>query len=91
VSADCAPYAAGNFHEDFLNGRIMVTFCPKLDPYIDEYREKLAAILTGHDIKSVTIARMEVPCCSGTTALVREALMRSGKEISVNEKIVKIV
>ena len=91
VSADCAPYASGNFHDEFLNGRIMVTFCPKLDPYIDEYREKLAAILTGHDIKSVTIARMEVPCCNGVTALVREAVIKSGKEIPVSQRIVKIV
>ena len=69
----------------------MVTFCPKLDPYIDEYREKLAAILTNHDIKSITIARMEVPCCGGVTALVQEALKRSGKNIPVELKIVKIV
>ncbi len=91
VSADCAPYANGNFHEEFLNGRIMVTFCPKLDPYIDEYREKLAAILTNHDIKSVTIARMEVPCCGGVAALVQEAVKRSGKNIPVEQRIVKIV
>ncbi len=91
VSADCAPYANGNFHEDFLNGRIMVTFCPKLDPYIDEYREKLAHILARHDIKSVTIARMEVPCCGGVSALVREAVQRSGKQIPVDERIVKIL
>lgn len=91
VSADCAPYASGNFHEEFLNGRIMVTFCPKLDPYIDEYREKLAAILSNHDIKSITIARMEVPCCGGVTALVQEALKRSGKNIPVDQRIVKIV
>lgn len=91
VSADCAPYANGNFHEEFLNGRIMVTFCPKLDPYIDEYRKKLAAILKNHDIKSVTIARMEVPCCGGVTSLVKEAVQGSGKEIPVDERIVKIV
>ena len=91
VSADCAPYAEGDFHEDFLNGRIMVTFCPKLDPYIDEYREKLAEIFAGHDIKSVTIARMEVPCCGGVTSLVRGALSKSGKNIPVDERIIKIL
>ncbi len=90
VSADCAPYACGNFHEEFLNGRAMVTFCPKLDPYIDEYKEKLGIILSEQDINSVTIARMEVPCCSGVTALVKEAVLKSGKNIKVEEKIVKI-
>ncbi len=91
VSADCVPYANGNFHEEFLDGKIMITFCPKLDPYIDEYREKLAAILTNFDIKSVTMARMEVPCCGGVTSLVREAIQRSGRNIPVKETIVKIV
>lgn len=91
VSADCAPYANGNFHEEFLNGRVMVTFCPKLDPYIDEYREKLAHILSSHHIKSVTIARMEVPCCGGVSALIKEAVRRSGKNIPVDERIVKII
>jgi NAD-dependent dihydropyrimidine dehydrogenase PreA subunit len=91
VSADCAPYASGNFHEEFLNGRIMLTFCPKLDPYIDEYREKLTAIFTNHEIRSITLVRMEVPCCGGVTALVQEALKRSGKNIPVDQRIVKIV
>jgi len=91
VSADCTPYASGDFHEEFLNGRIMVTFCPKLDPYIDEYREKLAEIMTNHNIKTVTIARMEVPCCGGVTSLLKEAVQRSGKKIPVEEKIIKIV
>ncbi len=91
VSADCAPYASGNFHEEFLNGRTMLTFCPKLDPYIDEYREKLTAIFTNRDIRSITLVRMEVPCCGGVTALVQEALKRSGKNIPVDQRIVKIV
>jgi len=90
ISADCAPYACGNFHDEFLDGKAMVTFCPKLDPYIDEYREKLGIILKEQDINSVTIARMEVPCCSGVTALVREAVSKSGKNIRVDEKIIKI-
>jgi len=90
ISADCAPYACGNFHEEFLNGRAMVTFCPKLDPYIDEYKEKLQVLLSEQDINSVTIARMEVPCCSGVTSIVKEAVLKSGKNIKVEEKIVKI-
>ena len=90
VSADCVPYACGNFHDDFLDGKAMVTFCPKLDPYIDEYREKLEVILKEQDIDSVTIARMEVPCCSGVTSLVKEAVSKSGKNIKVEEVIIKI-
>lgn len=90
VSADCAPYACGNFHDKFLSGKPMLTFCPKLDPYIDEYREKLGVIISEQDINSVTIARMEVPCCSGITSLVKEAITKSGKNIKLEEVIVKI-
>lgn len=90
VSADCAPYACGNFHDKFLDGKAMLTFCPKLDPYIDEYREKLEVIMKEQDINSVTITRMEVPCCNGVTALVKEAVSKSGKNIKVEEVIVKI-
>ncbi len=90
VSADCAPYACGNFHDEYLNGKAMLTFCPKLDPYIDEYKEKLAIIVKEHDINSITITRMEVPCCNGTAALVREAVAKSGKNIKIEEHIIKI-
>jgi len=90
VSADCTPYACGNFHDKFLNGKAMITFCPKLDPYIDEYREKLGIIISEQDINSITIARMEVPCCNGVTSLVKEAILKSGKNIKMKEIIVKI-
>jgi Pyruvate/2-oxoacid:ferredoxin oxidoreductase delta subunit len=90
ISADCAPYADANFHQDFLNGRIMMTFCPKLDPYIEEYRDKLLDIISNYNIKSITIARMEVPCCSGVTVLAKEALQKSGKKIPLEEKIINI-
>lgn len=90
VSADCAPYASGNFHDKFLNGKVMLTFCPKLDPYIDEYREKLGVIISEQDVNSITIARMEVPCCGGLSALVKEAVSKSGKNIQIEEVIVKI-
>jgi NAD-dependent dihydropyrimidine dehydrogenase PreA subunit len=90
ISADCAPYACGNFHDEFLSGRVMATFCPKLDPYIDEYKEKLQIIFSEQDINSVTIARMEVPCCNGVTSIVKEAILKSGKNIKIEETIVKI-
>lgn len=90
ISADCVPYACGGFHEEYLEGKVMVTFCPKLDPYIDEYREKLSVILSENNINSVTITRMEVPCCGGLTYLVKEAVSRSGKNINIREEIIKI-
>ncbi len=90
VSADCVPYACGNFHKKFLDGNVVVTFCPKLDPYIDEYREKLEVIISEQDINSITITRMEVPCCSGVTSLVRDAVYKSGKTVKTEEIIIKI-
>ena len=61
VAADCAAYAYGNFHEDFVRDHITLIGCPKLDPV--DYSEKLTAILKANDIQSVTVTRMEVPCC----------------------------
>ncbi len=81
VSADCVPFTYADFHRKFLKGKILVMFCPKLDEDLDGYVEKLTAIFQNHDIKSVTIVRMEVPCCGGTERIVEEALQRSGKNI----------
>ena len=74
ISADCVPYAYGDFHKRFLKGKIVITFCPKLDGDIDRYIDKLAHIFTLHEIKSVNIVRMEVPCCGGTEMIVKKAL-----------------
>ncbi|HON78194.1 MAG TPA: 4Fe-4S binding protein [Spirochaetota bacterium] len=90
IAADCVPFAYGNFHERFLKGKIVIMFCPKLDPYSEEYIEKLTAIFTGHKINSITIARMEVPCCGGVTALVDEALDRSGKRGIIKEYVISV-
>jgi NAD-dependent dihydropyrimidine dehydrogenase PreA subunit len=90
VSADCVPFAYGNFHAKFLKGKIVIMFCPKLDPDIDGYIEKLSLILKNHPIKSITIARMEVPCCGGVNHVVEKALEKSGKNIFVKEYIVSI-
>jgi NAD-dependent dihydropyrimidine dehydrogenase PreA subunit len=79
VSADCAAYAYANFHSDFVQGRITLIGCPKLDTV--DYSEKLTAILTENSIKSVTVVRMEVPCCGGIEAAVQTALKNSGKFI----------
>ncbi len=79
ISADCAAYAHGNFHNEFIKNRIVLIGCPKLDQ--GSYAEKLTEIIKENDIKSVTVVRMEVPCCGGLEHAVKEALKRSGKMI----------
>lgn len=63
IAADCTAYACGSFHADFIRGRVTLIGCPKLDRA--DYAEKLTAILTENDVRSVTLTRMEVPCCGG--------------------------
>ena len=79
VAADCTAYAYGNFHNEFIRNRITLIGCPKLDNV--DYTEKLTAILANNDIKSVTVVRMEVPCCGGIEYAVKNALQASGKFI----------
>jgi len=79
VAADCAAYAYGNFHADYMNNKITLIGCPKLDE--GDYSVKLTAILKENNIKSVTVVRMEVPCCGGIENAVKTALQRCGKMI----------
>ncbi len=79
VAADCAAYACSNIHAEFMKNRITLIGCPKLDAV--DYSEKLAEIIKTNDIKSITVLKMEVPCCSGLEAAVKNAIMRSGKLI----------
>ena len=79
VAADCSAYAMGNFHDQFMKGKVTLIGCPKLDA--GDYSEKLAAILMENDVKSLQLVRMEVPCCSGLEKAVREAMRISGKII----------
>ena len=79
IAADCTAYAYGNFHEEFIRGRITLVGCPKLDE--GDYTEKLTSIIASNDIRSVTIVRMEVPCCGGIEMAARRALQASGKFI----------
>lgn len=79
VAADCTAYAYASFHEDFIKGHITLIGCPKLDAV--DYAEKLTEILKNNDIKSVTVIRMEVPCCGGIVNAVKTALQASGKFI----------
>ena len=82
IAADCTAYAYGSFHQDFIRGKITLIGCPKLDE--GDYTEKLTAILRGNDIKSLTIVRMEVPCCGGIQRAAENALKASGKFIPWN-------
>lgn len=79
VAADCTAYAYGNFHEEFIRNRITLVGCPKLDEV--DYSEKLTEIIANNNIKSVTVVRMEVPCCGGIENAVKRALLNSGKFI----------
>lgn len=79
VAADCTAYAYGDFHNQFIKNKITLIGCPKLDAV--DYSEKLTRILAANDIKSVTVVRMEVPCCGGMEHAVKEALKASGKFI----------
>ena len=79
ISADCAAYAYGNFHREFMKNKVTLIGCPKLDEV--DYSEKLTAIIKGNEIKSVTVVRMEVPCCGGIENAVKTALSASGKMI----------
>ena len=77
IAADCSAYAYGSFHQDFIRGRIVLIGCPKLDE--GDYAEKLTQIIAGNAIKSVTIVRMEVPCCGGIENAAKRAIQASGK------------
>ena len=78
IAADCTAYAYANFHKDFINGRITLIGCPKLD---GSYEEKLTEMFRANPIRSITVTRMQVPCCGGLPFMVKSALARSGKNI----------
>ena len=82
VAADCTAYAYANFHQDLIKGRITLVGCPKLDSV--DYSVKITEILKNNDIRSVTVVRMEVPCCGGIENAVKKALRSSGKLIPWN-------
>lgn len=86
IAADCTAYAYGAFHRDFIAGRVTLIGCPKLDE--GDYTEKLAAILAANEVKSVTVARMEVPCCGGIQRAAETAVARSGRNIPLRTVVV---
>ena len=82
ISADCAAYACGDFHRKFMKDKVTLIGCPKLD--MVDYSEKLAEIISSNDIRSVTVARMEVPCCGGIEYAARQAVSNSGRDIPLD-------
>lgn len=77
IAADCTAYAYASFHQDFIRGKVTLVGCPKLDDV--DYSEKLTEIIRNNDIQSVTIVRMEVPCCGGLEMAAKRAISESGK------------
>ena len=88
IAADCTAFAYGNFHNDFMKDKVTLVGCPKLDE--GDYSEKLTSIFTENDIKSVTVARMEVPCCGGIEVATKKALEKSGKSIPMQVATISI-
>ena len=88
VCADCAAYACARLHEDFMRGKITLIGCPKLDAV--DYSQKLAAIFAQNDVRSVTLLRMEVPCCGGLEFAAKKAIAESGKELSLRVVTISI-
>lgn len=86
IAADCTAYAYGDFHRRYIKGRVTLIGCPKLDDV--DYAEKLGAIIRANDIKSITVARMEVPCCGGIENAVQRAVAASGRDIPVKVDII---
>jgi ferredoxin len=89
IAADCTAFAYGNFHQRFMRGRVPIIFCPKLDHAAEAYTEKLAQVIALNDIASVTLVRMEVPCCD-LESIVTAAIKSSGKQVIIKEYTISI-
>lgn len=88
IAADCTAYAYGRFHDDFIKERTVLIACPKLDD--TDYRGKLTEIFRTNSLRSITLTRMEVPCCGGLEQMVRDALLYSGKTIPLDIKVISL-
>lgn len=90
VAADCVAFTLNGFHEQYLADKTLVILCPKLDNSHEEYVQKLTAILTENTINSITVVRMEVPCCGGTRAVVDAAMQNVEKTIPLKEVVISL-
>lgn len=88
IAADCTAYAYAGFHEKFMKGHVTLIGCPKLDAI--DYSEKLTEIFRNNDIRSISVVRMEVPCCGGMTYAVQRAIANSGKDIPCKVTVLSI-
>ena len=89
LAADCTAFTYGDFHRELLVGKVLIIGCPKLDD-TDPYLDKLTEIIKGNDLKSLTVAHMEVPCCHGLVRLAAEALKRAGSNLKLQTVTVGI-
>lgn len=89
VAADCTAFATRGFHDEYLDGRKLLIGCPKLDG-AQHYVDKFTEIFSNIPINSVGVLRMEVPCCGGMTAVLAEAIRRSGKDIPLKETVIGV-
>ena len=89
VAADCVAYAYANFHQKLLRGKALVIACPKLDDS-EAYVDKMAEIIRQNDLKSITVAHMEVPCCSGLSRIVKMARAKAGKDVPIYDLTVGV-
>lgn len=90
VAADCTAFTSANFHEDFLKNKKLVIACPKLDHGLDTYLQKLIKLIADTRVNTITVLRMEVPCCGGLVQLVSEAVSKSGRKVPVKEVVLGI-
>jgi ferredoxin len=89
VAADCVPFAYADFHQELLKGKVLLVGCPKFDD-TEIYRQKLYQIISNNNIRSITYAHMEVPCCSGLIPIIEQAINVSGKTVPFNDVIIGI-
>lgn len=90
LAADCTAYAFGNFHQQLLNGKSLLIACPKLDTGQDRYEQKLTALIDQAKINTLTVVRMEVPCCGGLRQLVLSAMQQAQRKVPLKEIIISI-
>lgn len=90
MAADCAGFAYGNFHNDFIKGKKVVIACPKLDQGKDIYIQKLTRLIDDARVNTITVVIMEVPCCSGLSQMVRMAVQMASRKVPVKEVMISI-